>query len=69
MNYQITEVLKYKGRGRPKGTDEQVFYHYKLEAEFEVCLYKIGTQRNKLGRFILATNDLNNLDMDEAINL
>jgi transposase len=66
MNYQITEVLKYKRRGRPKGTDEQVFSHYKLETEFEACLYKIGTQRNKLGRFILVTNDLNDLDMDEA---
>ena len=66
MNYQITEVLKYKGRGRPKSTDEQVFSHYKLEAEFEACLDKIRPQRNKLGRFILATNDLNNPDMDEA---
>jgi transposase len=69
MNYQITKVLKYKGRGRPKSTDEQVFSHYKLEAEFEACLDKIRPQRNKLGRFILATNDLNNPDMDEATML
>jgi transposase len=66
MTYQITEVLKYKGRGRPKSTDEQVFSHYKLEAKFEACLDKIRPQQNKLGRFILATNDLNNPDMDEA---
>ncbi len=64
MNYQITKVFKYKGRGRPKSTDEQVFSHYKLEAEFEACLDKIRPQRNKLGRFILATNDLDNPDMD-----
>ena len=66
MNYHITKVLKYKGRGRPKSTDEPVFSHYKLEAEFEACLDKIRPQRNKLGRFILATNDLDNPDMNEA---
>ena len=66
MNYHITEVLKYKGRGRPKSTDEPVFSHYKLEAKFEECLDKIRPQRNKLGRFILATNDLDNSDMDET---
>ena len=66
MNYQITKVLKYKGRGRPKSTDEPVFSHYKLEAEFEACFDKIQPQRNKLGRFILATNDLDNPDMNEA---
>jgi transposase len=37
-----------------------------LEAKFEAYLDKIRPQRNKLGRFILATNDLNNPDMDEA---
>jgi transposase len=66
MNYHITKVLKYKGRGRPKSTDEPVFSHYKLEAELEACLDKIRPQRNKLGRFILATNDLDNPDMNEA---
>lgn len=66
MNYKITEVLKYKGRGRPKSTDKPVFSHYKLAAEFEACLDKIRPQQNKLGRFILATNDLDNPDMDEA---
>lgn len=34
---------------------EQVFSHYKLEAEFEACLDKISPQRNKQGRFILVT--------------
>jgi transposase len=29
-------------------------------------LDKIRPQRNKLGRFILATNDMDNPDMDEA---
>jgi transposase len=66
MNYQITQVHKYKGRGRPKATDEPVFSHYKLEVGFEICLDKIRPQRNKLGRFILATNDLDNPDMNEA---
>jgi transposase len=66
MNYHITKVLKYKGRTRPKSTDKPVFSHYKLEAEFEACLDKIRPQRNKLGRFILATNDLDNPDMNEA---
>jgi len=66
MNYQITEVRKHKGRGRPISTDEQVFSHYKLDAEFEACQDKIRPQLNKLGRFILATNDLDNPEMDEA---
>jgi transposase len=66
MNYLIIEVLKYKGRGRPKSIDEPVFSHYKLEAKFEACQDKIRPQRNKLGRFILTTNDLDNPDMDET---
>jgi transposase len=37
-----------------------------LEAEFEACLDKKRPQRNKLGRFILATTDLNNPDIDET---
>jgi transposase len=69
MNYHITKVLKYKGRTRPKSIDEPVFSHYKLEAEFEACFDKIRPQRHKLGRFILATNDLDNPDMNEANRL
>ena len=66
MRYEVKEVLKYKGRGRPKNTDKPVFSHYRLDAEFEECPDKIRPQRNKLGCFVLATNDLNNQEMDEA---
>ena len=46
-----------KGRGRPK-TDEPVTVSYSLDAEIEHDPEFIHQEKQKLGRFVLATNDL-----------
>jgi transposase len=46
-----------KGRGRPKA-DEPVTVSYTLEAEIEHNPEFIQQEKQKLGRFVLATNDL-----------
>jgi len=46
-----------KGRGRPK-TDEPVTVLYALDAEIEHDPEFIQQEKRKLGRFVLATNDL-----------
>jgi transposase len=62
--YQFKEVsvvpVKHKsqkGRGRPK-TDELVTLSYNLEAKIEYDPEFIRQETQKLGRFVLATNDL-----------
>ena len=66
LSYQITAVTKHGTRGRPKKTDLPVLSHYQLQIELQQCQDKIQPHRNKLGRFVLATNDLNNPEMDGA---
>jgi len=61
--------LEVESRRSNRSTTEKPpldLYHYKLHAEFATCFDKIRPQRNKLGRFIIATNDLDNPDMNEG---
>jgi len=64
LNYQIAPVMKFTGRGRPKKDEQPSFAHYQLQIMSIPCEEKQRPYRNKLGRFILATNDLNNEKMD-----
>jgi transposase len=63
LSYQIEPVMKFTGRGRPKKTDQPSLIHYQLKISLTQCEEKQIPYRNKLGRFILATNDLNNPEM------
>jgi len=47
-----------KLRGRPKNGEELLEVHL-IEAEIEINAEKVADAKSKLGRFILATNDLN----------
>lgn len=47
-----------KLRGRPKKGEELLEVHF-VEAEIEINAEKVAEAKSKLGRFILATNDLN----------
>ncbi len=66
LNHHIEPVIKYAARGRPKITDKPELSHYQLQIQLQECPDKIRSYRNKLGRFVLATNDLDNPDMDGA---
>ncbi len=69
VNYQLEEKSKYPGRGRPAKDAQPVFSHYQLTIQIAPCADKIRPHRNKLGRFILATNDLHTPGMDAAAML
>ena len=64
LSYQIEPVMKFTGRGRPKKDEQPSLVHYQLQIPLIQCAEKQRPYRNKLGRFILATNDLNNQEMD-----
>lgn len=58
--------MKFTGRGRPKKGVQPSLIHYQLQICLTQCEEKQIPYRNKLGRFILATNDLNNPEMNLA---
>jgi len=64
LHYQIEPIMKFTGRGRPKKDKQPSLAYYQLQITVVECEEKQRAYRNKLGRFILATNDLNNPKMD-----
>jgi len=68
LHYQIIPVLKHPGRGRPKQGREAICVGYRCEATLASDMNKIKKELERLGRFILATNELNKERMpDEEI--
>lgn len=57
-NMEIIEKLTKNGRGRPK-KDDPKHYVYTIQAEFEQNDDIISKERNKKGKFVIATNELN----------
>jgi transposase len=65
---KIEAVTKFSTRGRPKINDKPVISHYRLTLTLVENAEKQVPYRNKLGRFILATNELDSSAMNaEAI--
>jgi transposase len=58
ITHQIVPALKYAKSGRPKEGDQQILTGYKVETNFVRNDEAIKKKLNKKGRFILATNDL-----------
>ncbi len=65
-NTSVEEINKTGKRGRPKKDDQELKKVYKIKAEFHRDETKIGCEKNKKGKFIVATNDLK-LDNNEAL--
>lgn len=55
---QIIPVMKYAKRGKPKAGEEKIVSGFKVESSFERNEDEINKILNSKGRFILATNDL-----------
>jgi transposase len=65
----IEEINKIGKRGRPKKNEKTVIEVkkvYKIKANFERDVTKIECEKNKKGKFIIASNDVN-LDSNEAL--
>jgi len=58
VSYEIKPIMKYASKGRPKADEEKVCEGYQLVINLYSDLEKIEPQRETLGRFILATNEL-----------
>lgn len=58
IHHEIIPVEKHVGKGRPKaGTPKQIV-GFQIEATYSSCLEKIHSEKQSIGRFILATNQL-----------
>jgi len=58
MHYEIIPILQHEGRGRPKKGSEAHCVGYRCEAMLATDIAQIKTGIERLGRFILATNEL-----------
>ena len=51
-------MKKHTGKGRPKAGSEKIIKGYRIDYRLASSLEKIGNYQRRLGRFILATNEL-----------
>ena len=58
----VIAIEKHKGKGRPKAGAEKDVVGYRVQVKLERDEPAIKMEANKKGRFILATNDLNEVD-------
>lgn len=58
IEYQLVPVKQYKKKGRPSKNEDKIIVGYKIEATLSSCLQSIKATKETLGRFILATNQL-----------
>ncbi len=56
VSYQLVEIKKYPSKGRPKKGAKQEFSHYQIETAFTPSEDRQRPYRNRVGRFVLATN-------------
>jgi transposase len=59
INYEVKAVERHCGRGRPKADSPKKNVGYKIEANLSTNVVKVRSKQSTLGRFILATNQLN----------
>ena len=64
VDYQIVPIERYSGKGRPKPGAEKEVIGYQIQASLSSCLEKIAQKKKTLGRFILATNQLDTTILD-----
>ena len=56
---KIITIMKYAKKGKPKAGEEKIISGFKIECNFARNTDEINKILNSKGRFILATNDLN----------
>jgi transposase len=61
VTFSIVEVKKYKSKGRPKADELPQTIGYKIEFNLYLNEQKIAEMRTRKGRFVLATNQLDEM--------
>lgn len=64
IHYETIPILKHAGRGRPSPDATKKRTGYRIEACLASDLEKINHHRQSLGRFLLATNQLDSQELD-----
>ena len=58
IDYQIVPIEKYACKGRPKSDSEKHVVGFNIQSHLSSSLKKIKHEKEKLGRFILAINQM-----------
>lgn len=58
VNYEIVPLEKHQGRGRPSALKEKIIKGYCIQYSIASDIEKVSHHQQTLGRFILATNQL-----------
>ena len=58
IHYEIVPIERYADKGRPKPGAQKIVIGYQIQGTFSSYLKKIKQEKQSLGRFILATNQL-----------
>lgn len=58
VHHEIIPLEKHVGKGRPKADAPKQVVGFKVETTLSSCLEKIKLEKRSIGRFILATNQL-----------
>lgn len=66
VTYEIVPVKKHPGRGKPKAGSEPVCVGYRIDYTLATDLSKVEQHKQRLGRFILATNQLDSQQLNDA---
>ena len=66
VSFETTPIVRYQGRGRPKPNSKSQTTGYKIQAKASLNKIKVQKALNKKGRFILATNQLNEQQLSSA---
>ncbi|MCC5791462.1 MAG: IS1634 family transposase [Legionellaceae bacterium] len=66
IHYDVIPIWKYAGRGRPSAGATKNCAGYRIEACLASDLDKINQHRQSLGRFLLATNQLDTVILSDA---
>jgi len=59
IEYEIKKIIKYSKTGRPTKDSQQILVGFTFDFELNKDEVKILNEKNQLGRFVLATNELN----------
>lgn len=66
VEIECVEVRKHMGKGRPKKGEEAQVVGYKLRGSLSRNEESIAAARNRKGRFVLATNELDQNKLPDA---
>jgi transposase len=58
IHYDILSIERYSGKGRPKPGAQKIVIGYQIHASLSTCLHSVRAKKETLGRFILATNQM-----------